>query len=216
MSLRIGVVLSGCGVFDGTEITEAVSVLIAIDQLGHEAVCIAPDEPQLHTIDHLHGRPAPEHRNVLIESARIARGKVTPIDKVRASELDALIFPGGFGAAKNLSDFAIKGDHCQVKPAVASLARAVHAAGKPIGFACIAPVLAARLFGATVTIGNDPTTAAAIGTLGGQHVERGPTEICLDEANRIVSTPCYMYDSSPAKVFEGAKRMVEAVVSMLR
>lgn len=212
--MRIGVVLSGCGVFDGSEITEAVSVLIAIDQLGAKAVCIAPDVPQMHTIDHAQGKPTAEPRNVLVESARIARGKVQPIDRVNPADLDALIFPGGFGAAKNLSDFATQGEACAVLPAVATLARAVHAAGKPLGFLCIAPVLAARLFGAKVTIGNDKATAAAINALGGEHVECGPTEICLDEAKKIVSTPCYMYDSSPAQVFEGAKRVVEAVMRL--
>ncbi len=214
--MRIGVVLSGCGVFDGSEITEAVSVLIAIDQLGGKAVCLAPNIPQMHTIDHLEKKPTAEPRNVMAESARIARGQISDIENANASDLDALIFPGGFGAAKNLSNFASKGDACEVVPSVAKLARAVHEAGKPIGFLCIAPVIAARLFGATVTIGNDADTAAAIKKLGGTHVECGPTEVCVDEAKRIVSTPCYMYDSSPAQAFEGAKKLVEAVMKLAK
>lgn len=214
--MDIGVMLSGCGVFDGSEITEAVSVLIALDQLGAKAVCIAPDVQQLHTIDHLQRQPVEQHRNVLAESARIARGKIQPIGRINPSSLAGLIFPGGFGAAKNLSDFATKGAACDVNPEVAALAKAVHTAGKPIGFLCIAPVLAARLFGARVTIGNDAGTAAAIQSMGGQHVNCGPTEICIDEAKRIVSTPCYMYDSSPAQVFEGAKNLVEAVIKLAK
>ncbi len=216
MSAKIGVVLSGCGVFDGAEITEAVSVLIAIDQLGAEAICMAPNVDQMHTIDHLHGRPCVDKRNVLTESARIARGKIKDLANVHAAELDALVFPGGFGAAKNLSDFAVKGAECHVNVHVTRLAKEMHDAGKPIGFACIAPVIAAKLFRATVTIGDDASTAQAIEKMGGRHAEKGPTDICTDEAHRIVTTPCYMYDSSPAKVFEGARKMVEAVLKLIK
>jgi len=215
MTAKIGVLLSGCGVFDGSEITEAVSVLIAIDQLGAEAICMAPNIDQMHTIDHLHGRPMIDKRNVLTESARIARGKIKDVSTVHAKDLDALIFPGGFGAAKNLSDFAVKGAECHINIHVTRLAKEMHDAKKPIGLACIAPVIAARLFHATVTIGNDPATAAAIEKMGGHHSEKGMTDLCLDEANKIVTTPCYMYDSSPGKVFEGARKMVEAVLKML-
>lgn len=216
MAAKIGVVLSGCGVFDGSEITEAVSVLIAIDQLGAQAICMAPNIDQMHTIDHLHGRPMPDKRNVLTESARIARGKIRDILQVHSSDLDGLVFPGGFGVAKNLSDFALKGPDCHIDANVARLAREMHQAGKPIGFACIAPVLAAKLFHATVTIGNDPATASAIEKMGGHHVDRGETDIYIDTTHRIVSTPCYMYESTPARVFEGARKMVEAVIQLTR
>lgn len=216
MATKVGVVLSGCGVFDGSEITEAVSVLIALDQLGCETICMAPHVDQMHTFDHLHGRPMVDKRNVLTESARIARGKIKDMASVHASDIDALIFPGGFGAAKNLSDFAVKGAECHVNVQVTRLCKEMHDAKKPIGFACIAPVIAARLFHASVTIGNDASTAAAIGKMGGTHVDKGETDIHIDEANRIVTTPCYMYDSTPARVFEGARKMVEAVVKMAR
>ncbi|HQY88162.1 MAG TPA: isoprenoid biosynthesis glyoxalase ElbB [Tepidisphaeraceae bacterium] len=216
MSKKIGVVLSGCGVYDGAEITEAVSVLIAIDQLGAEAICVAPNIEQAHTIDHLAGKPTEEYRNVLTESARIARGKIKDIAQVQERDLDALIFPGGFGAAKNLSDFAFKGSDCDVNEHVARLSRAMHAAKKPIGFACIAPVIAAKLFHANVTIGNDTSTSEAITKMGGKHTDAGMTDIVIDEANHIVTTPCYMYDSSPSKVFEGARKMVEAVLKLTR
>ncbi len=216
MAAKIGVVLSGCGVFDGSEITEAVSILIAIDQLGSQAICMAPHIDQMHTFDHLHGRPMIDKRNVLTESARIARGKISDMSKINATELDALIFPGGFGAAKNLSDFAVKGAECHVDLQVTRLCKQMHDAKKPIGFACIAPVIAARLFHASVTIGNDKATADAIEKMGGKHVEQGETDIHIDLANRIVTTPCYMYESSPAKVFEGAKKMVAEIVKMIK
>lgn len=216
MAAKVGVVLSGCGVFDGTEITEAVSVLIALDQLGCEIICMAPHVDQMHTFDHLHGRPMVDKRNVLTESARIARGKIKDMASVHAADLDALIFPGGFGAAKNLSDFAVKGADCHVNVQVTRLCKEMHDAKKPIGFACIAPVIAAKLFHASVTIGNDQSTAAAIQKMGGTHVDKGETDIHLDAANKIVTTPCYMYDSTPARVFEGARKMVEAVVKMAR
>jgi enhancing lycopene biosynthesis protein 2 len=215
MAAKIGVVLSGCGVFDGSEITEAVSVLIALDQLKCEVICMAPHIDQMHTFDHLHGRPMVDKRNVLTESARIARGKIKDMASVHGADLDALIFPGGFGAAKNLSDFAVKGAECHVNVQVTRLCKEMHDAKKPIGFACIAPVIAARLFHATVTIGNDTATAAAIEKMGGRHVDRGETDIHIDESNRIVTTPCYMYDSTPARVFEGARKMVEAVVKII-
>jgi enhancing lycopene biosynthesis protein 2 len=214
MSKRVGVVLSGCGVFDGSEIHEAVSVLIALDKHGAAVQCIAPNISQMHTIDHLAGKPAEENRNVLVESARIARGMVKDIAKVSAAEFDAIIFPGGFGAAKNLCDFAVKGADCTVNADVARLCKEMSAAKKPIGFACIAPVIAAKLFGATVTIGDDKVTAEAIEKMGGKHQNAGPTDICVDESRKIVTTPCYMYDSSPAQVFAGAETMVAAVLGM--
>lgn len=216
MSAKVGVILSGCGVFDGTEITEAVSVLVALSKHGAQVTCLAPAIDQMHTIDHLHGRPCVDRRSVLVESARIARGKIKDIATAKPEEFDALIFPGGFGAAKNLSDFAMKGAECHVEVHVAKFARAVHDAGKPIGFACIAPVIAAKLFKGVVTIGNDPATATAIQSMGATHKECGPTDICIDEANRIVTTPCYMYDSTPWQVFQGADKLVDAVLKLVR
>lgn len=217
MSAKVGVVLSGCGVFDGTEITEAVSVLIAIDKLGAQSICVAPDIVQVQVVDHLAGLPTRDVRNVLSESARIARGRIRRLSDVSADEFDAVVFPGGFGAAKNLSDFATRGADCQVNPQVTRLVQQMHAAKKPIGFACIAPVLAARVLGAKVTIGNDPATADAITKMGGAHQNAGPTDIVIDEANRVVTTPCYMYgDSTPWTIYQGAEKMVEAVLKLAK
>jgi enhancing lycopene biosynthesis protein 2 len=218
MSARVGVVLSGCGFLDGTEIHEAVSILIALDRRGAQVVCMAPDVDQVHVVNHRTGQPANgDKRNVLTESARIARGKVRDIAAVRADELDALVFPGGYGAAKNLSTFAADGPNCRVNEDVARLTTNVHAAGKPIGFACISPVIAAKLLGhksPSLTIGTDPDTAQAIERMGARHHPVSPADVCIDARNRIVTTPCYMNDVGPWVVFQGAERMVEEVLRM--
>lgn len=220
MAPRIGVVLSGSGVHDGSEITEAVSILVALDRRGAQIICMAPDVPQHHTINHLTRKPTGERRNVLEEAARIARGKVRDLATVTADDVDGLVFPGGFGAAKNLCSFTTDGAQCRVDDQVSRLTRAVHAAGKPIGLACIAPVIAARLFGESrhkprVTIGTDVGVAKAIAAMGGEHQDTGPTDVYVDEANKLVTTPCYMNDVGPWTVFQGADRMVEAVLRLV-
>ncbi|MCC6239764.1 MAG: isoprenoid biosynthesis glyoxalase ElbB [Phycisphaerales bacterium] len=220
MSIQIGVVLGGCGVFDGSEIHEAVSILIAIDQNGAKAVCMAPDIAQTSVINHLTHQPDPaQQRNVLLESARIARGNIQSIARVRADQIDALVFPGGYGAVKNLCSFADKGTDCTVDPQVQRLVEQVHAAGKPIGLACIAPIIAARVLGAIgaqprLTIGTDAQIAAAIKTMGGQHQPTDPTGLCIDERNKLVTTPCYMNDVGPYTVFQGAAAMIRAVIQL--
>jgi enhancing lycopene biosynthesis protein 2 len=218
MAKKIGVILSGCGVYDGSEIHEAVLTLLAIDRAGAEAVCCAPNIKQTHVINHLTAQEsAGEVRNVLTESARIARGKIRDVSSLTASEVDALIFPGGFGAAKNLCDYAFKGPDCAVNPDVTRLARDVHEAGKPIGAVCIAPVLAARLFGAehpSITIGNDSKTAADIEKCGGKHVECPVREFVVDKQHKLVSTPAYMLAGSIKEIAEGIDQLVRAVVEM--
>jgi enhancing lycopene biosynthesis protein 2 len=219
MSARVGVLLSGCGVQDGSEIHEAVSILIALDRRGATTICMAPSIPQATIVNHLTGKPAQGTRNVLEESARIARGKIRDLASVSVDDLDALIFPGGFGVAKNLSDFATKGAECTVQQDVARLIQQMHGAKKPIGLACIAPVLAAKVLGSAgaqpkLTIGSDPHTAAAISAMGAHHHNVGPTEVFIDEENRLVSTPCYMNDVGPWVVFQGAEKLVEEVLRL--
>ncbi|MGE5610888.1 MAG: isoprenoid biosynthesis glyoxalase ElbB [Bacillota bacterium] len=219
MAMRVGVVLSGCGVFDGSEIHEAVSILIALDRRGAQIICLAPNIIQAGTINHLSRRPEAAPRRVLEESARIARGNIRDIASIEASDLDALIFPGGFGAAKNLCSFASDGPNCKVNDQVERLMLEMHAARKPIGLACIAPVLAARVFGARnlrpiVTIGTDPGTANAITVMKAQHRNTPPTDVCVDEANRLVTTPCYMTGTGPWQVYQGADKMVEEVLRL--
>ena len=195
MKKKIGVILSGCGVYDGSEIHEAVFTLLAIDANGAEAVCMAPDMA-LAEVNHLSGEATGATRNVLVESARIARGKIRNIAEVTAGDLDAVILPGGFGAAKNLCDFALKGAGASIQPEVARLLKEMAAAKKPIGAICIAPVVVAALLGKEcspeVTIGNDAGTAAAINATGSRHVDCPVTEFVVDRKNRIVSTPAYM------------------------
>jgi len=214
---RVGVVLSGCGVYDGSEIHEAVLTLLALDRAGAAAVCMAPDVDQAHVIDHRTGEEADGTRNVLIESARIARGQVKNIQDVTARELDALILPGGYGAAKNLSTFAFKGADCTVHGDVTRLVKQMHQAGKPIGAMCIAPVAIARIFGGELrvdlTIGSDPETAEAIERMGARHVESPVTEIVVDEANKVVSTPAYMSAKTISEAAEGIGKLVTAVLA---
>jgi enhancing lycopene biosynthesis protein 2 len=215
---RIGVVLSGCGVYDGSEIHEAVLTLLAIDRLGCEAVCMAPNV-ELSVINHLTTQDAGEKRNVLTESARIARGNIRDIREVTATDLDAIIFPGGFGAAKNLCDFAFKGATASINPEVARLLKEMAAAKKPIGAVCIAPALIAAVLGKeytpVVTIGNDAGTAAEINKTGAHHQECPVTEFVVDAKNKLVTSPAYMLATRISEVAEGIDKCVREVVQLI-
>jgi len=217
MKKRIGVVLSGCGVYDGSEIHEAVFTLLAIDRAGAEAVCMAPDR-DLDEVNHLTGQPTGARRNVLVESARIARGKIRDIKGVTAADLDGLVFPGGYGAAKNLCTFAEKGKDAEVDPEVLRLVREMYRAKKPIGAICIAPALIAAALGKeaspTVTIGTDEGTARAIEGTGARHQNCPVKEFVVDRENKIVSTPAYMLAQSISEAYEGITKCVNAVVEM--
>ena len=218
MAKKVGVLLSGCGVQDGAEIHEAVCAMLALDRAGAEIVCLAPDRDQAAVVDHLKGRPVPEKRNVLVESARIARGKIRDVAQVRPAELDAVILPGGFGAAKNLSTFADQREQAQADPGVAALLRGMHAAKKPIAALCIAPaVLAAvlgREFHPELTIGDDPGTAKKIEGMGAKHVAAEATGVVVDRRNRLVTTPCYMLATRISQVADGAEKAVRALLEM--
>ena len=218
MAKRIGVVLSGCGVMDGSEIHEAVLTLLAIDRLGAQALCMAPNVAQKHVVNHVTNQEtAGETRNVLVESARIARGNIRDIATVKSDEIDALIFPGGFGAAKNLCDYAFQGPDCSVHPEVVRLAMTVHQEGKPIGMLCIAPVIAAKLLGAEhpqLTIGTDKNTARDIEKMGAKHVPCGVTEIVVDKGRKVVSTPAYMLASRLSEVAGGVDKLTTAVIDL--
>lgn len=215
---KVGVVLAGSGVYDGSEIHEAVLTLLALDEAGAQTVIMAPDVEQMHVIDHVKGDVAEgEKRNVLTEAARIARGEIRNIADVTEGELDALVFPGGYGAAKNLCTFATEGTNCSVNSDVERLVKAMHAAGKPLGFICIAPTLGAKILGEhhpTLTIGNDKGTAEAIESMGGKHVEKPVDEIVVDEKNKIVSTPAYMLGPSIAFVAKGIRKCVNKVLEI--
>jgi enhancing lycopene biosynthesis protein 2 len=212
----VGVVLAGCGFLDGSEVHEATLTLLALDQRGVKAAVFAPDVEQLHVVNHVAKQPVEGRRNVLEEAARIARGHIQPLAAAKADALDALIFPGGFGAAKNLCTWATQGTGMTVRDDVAALIRAVHAAGKPLGFICIAPVIGAKVLGGGVrlTIGQDAGTAAGIEAFGATHVPHQVEEIEVDQGKKVVSTPAYMFDTSIAHVQKGIDRLVGAVLEL--
>ena len=213
---NIAVVLSGCGVYDGTEIHESVITLLRLSQRGAHVQCFAPNIAQLHVINHLTGEEMPESRNVLVESARIARGAVKDIREANAADFDALIVPGGFGAAKNLSNFAVEGANCSVQAEVLALAEAFAEAGKPVGLICITPALAAKIYGPGVicTIGNDADTAAALNKMGATHEECVVSEIVEDKARKLVSTPAYMLAQSIGEAAAGINKLVDRVLEL--
>jgi len=213
---RVGVLLSGCGFLDGAEIHEATCTLLSLDRRGAKLVALAPDVAQMHVVDHLAKQPvAGQGRSVLTESARLVRGQITELSRIGAAELDALILPGGFGVAKNLCSFAVEGRQMRVLPAVEALVRAMRAAGKPMGFVCIAPVVAARVLGADgvrLTIGNDPETAAAMESWGAHHVACQVDQVVVDERLKVVSTPAYMLGPWIADVAAGIDKLVAQVL----
>ncbi len=212
---KVGVILSGCGFRDGAEIQESVLTLLAIEKQNAEYLCFAPDIPQHHVTNHLTGKNSDESRNVLAESARIARGVISPLSDFKPSDVDALVLPGGFGAATNLSTFAFEGVACTVNEEVASAVRGMVEAKKPIGALCIAPAIMAKLLdGVELTIGSDKGTAEALEEMGAKHKNAGFSDIVIDEKYRLVTTPCYMLDSKVTYIAEGAENLVKAVLAM--
>ena len=211
---KIGVVLSGAGVYDGSEIHEAVITLLAIARNGAQAVCFAPDKWQSDVVNHLTGETMAESRNVLIEAARITRGNVQPLAQASANDLDALIVPGGFGAAKNLSDFASNGSDCVVNDELKKLTQAMHHAGKPLGFMCIAPAMLPRIFDfpLRLTIGTDINTAEVLEEMGAEHVPCPVDDIVIDEENKVVTTPAYMLAEDIAQAATGIEKLVARVL----
>jgi len=213
---KFAVILSGCGVFDGAEIHEATLSMLAIMVNGGTYQIFAPDIKQHHVINHITGEEMDEERNVLIESARIARGNIRPMISFKAEEFDALLIPGGFGAAKNLSDFAFKGAeagvHIQVKDAIQEM----HRMGKPIGALCISPALIAlTLDNIDLTIGNDKATVEALEALNAHHLETSHGEVVHDKEDNIFTTPCYMLDATIVDIAIGAENIVKAMMKSM-
>lgn len=218
---KVAVVLAGCGKMDGSEIHESVSCLIHLARHGVAYRCFAPDKLQADVVNHASGKPASESRNLLVEAARITRGEISPLAHLNPAEFDAVVFPGGFGAAKNLCTFASEGADCTVDANVERVFKGFHTQDKPIAMCCIAPVIAARVLGTTsggpgctVTIGSDVGTAGAIQSMGATNVNRGVTQAHVDETNRLVTTPAYMLDANPYEVFEGIGQMIDSLVAM--
>lgn len=217
MNKKVAVILSGCGVYDGSEIYESVITLLRLDQRGAQVQCFAPNVPQLHVINHLTGEEMPESRNVLTESARLARGQIKDLREARAEDFDALIMPGGFGAAKNLSTFATEGAAAKVLPEVLALAQAFAQAGKPVGLICIAPALAVKIYGegVTCTLGaEDDPAVEGLTAMGGQHVECTVEDIVEDTERKLVTTPAYMLAESIAQAAAGINKLVDRVLEL--
>ena len=222
-SPRIGVVLSGCGYLDGAEIRESVLTLLHLDRLGAEAVCLAPHRSQMHVVNHGTAEEAVgETRDVFVEAARIARGDVHDLATVNLGELDGLMLPGGFGVAKNLSDFAVAGTEAAVDPDLVGLIESMRDSRKPIGAICIAPAVLALVLsegGSAVrlTIGDDPATADAIRSLGASHEDCATDGVVVDELNLVASTPAYMDDAARlADVSTGIEKCVDQVMRWAR
>ncbi len=210
---KFAVILSGNGVFDGAEIHEATMTLYAIAKNGATYEIFAPDINQHHVVNHITGEEMNETRNVLVESARIARGKISPLSKFDANNFDALILPGGFGVAKNLSDFAFKGAECSVNKEVEKAVLEMHKQNKPIGALCISPAIIAKILkGAVITIGNDKATAEQIEKMGGKHENKSHGEVSIDKNLNIYTTPCYMLDATIVDIANGALNVVEAML----
>jgi enhancing lycopene biosynthesis protein 2 len=212
---KIAVVLAGSGVYDGSEIHEATLTMLAIARRGATYQCFAPDVKQAHVVNHLTGKEMPEKRNVLVEAARIARGNIKPLSQYNPENYDAIIFPGGFGAAKNLCSFAFDGVNCKVDPDVEKAVRSTIVAEKPVGALCISPVLITKILGDVhVTIGNDQSTIEAIEVMGGSHQIAGHGDIVTDEKYKVVTTPCYMLDATIDQIADGAEYVVNKILEL--
>ena len=218
---KVGVVLSGCGVNDGAEIHESVITMLFLDRAGAEMVLMAPNIDQLHVINHATGKEIEgESRNVLVESARIARGEIKDIVDVTSEDIDALIFPGGFGVVKNLCDYAMAGADCSVNPDVFRLVSEVHSAEKPIGVICISPVMMGKVMEkmgekVSLTIGNDEQTANDLITMGAKHVTCPVQEIVVDKDKKVVSTPAYMLAGRISEAADGIEKLVKEVINLI-
>lgn len=212
---KFAVILAGCGVRDGAEIQEAVMALYAIAKTNSSYEVFAPDINQYHVINHYTGQPTEETRNVLVESARIARGKIRPLSEFNAQDFDILMFAGGFGVAKNLCTYAFDGADCTVNPEVEKAVITMHDAGKPIGSLCISPVILAKVLDkVTITMGQDQSAIRNVTAMGASHRVTGAREIVIDRKNKVVTSPCYMLDSGIVDIAEGAMNTVNALIKL--
>lgn len=227
--MKIGVLLAGCGVFDGSEIHEATFALLALNQRGVEVVCMAPDMAQHHVINHITGEEMNEQRNVLVESARIARGEIQSIDEVDIASLDALVVPGGSGAAKNLSQWAIDGPDGYILPEVVKLIKTMVEKGKPLAGLCMGPTVIAQALAQTdikprLTVGSTEAKSpydiggisSGMESLGAEVTMRTIKEIELDENHRIVTAPCYMMEGSISEVHDNIQQAIDALVLLVK
>lgn len=215
--MKFAVILSGCGSLDGSEIHEAVSTLLAIDRAGATYQCFAPNIDQHHVMNFITKEESGEKRNVLVEAARIARSNIKDLKEFNAEDFDALMLPGGFGAAKNLSTFAFAGADMQVNSEVEKALLSMHKAEKPIGAICIAPIILAKVIkGATLTLGSDKATIEIAEQLGANHQITQTGQIAIDEQNKIVSSPCYMLNATIKDIADEAQKVVDNIVKFIK
>ena len=217
---RVGVVLAGCGAQDGSEIHESVLTLLSLDRKGAKVKIMAPEIDQFHVVNHLSNHKMDATRNILSEAARIARGNILPIRSINNNDLDALIFPGGTGMAKNIFNYAIKGLDFTILKDVESLTRYMIQKNKPIGAICIAPVMIAKILQnldrkGKVTGGFNKQILTDIESMGMITEKVNAKEIVIDYENKIVSTPAYVEANSIKEVAEGIEKLVDAVLSMV-
>lgn len=222
--MKIGVLISGCGVYDGAEIQEVVLTLLAIEEIGAEAVCISIDESQHHVVNHLTGEEMPESRNVMIEAARIARGKVIEISQIVPSDIDGLVIPGGFGSAKNFTKWAFNGPSGEINPKVKLLIVNLINVGKPVAALCVSPVVVAKalegsLIKPLLTIGTDKeespydisTFSSGLESVGATTTMKSVREILVDYENKLITAPCYMMEASIIEIRNNIRSAVEAL-----
>ncbi|XP_028816245.1 glutamine amidotransferase-like class 1 domain-containing protein 3A, mitochondrial [Denticeps clupeoides] len=220
---NVAIILSGCGVYDGTEVNEACALLVHLSRAGAKVQMFAPNVDQMHVVNHCEGKPQEQVRNVLEESARIARGDVTDLAKMHVTSFNALIIPGGFGVAKNLSNWATNGKDFSVNPEVERVIRNFHKAGKPIGLCCISPVLAAKILpGCELTVGSDckndkfpyADTAKSLTEMGCKHVNKDASEAHVDKKHKLVTTCAFMCNAPHHEIFDGIGVLVTEVLKM--
>ncbi|WP_417616863.1 isoprenoid biosynthesis glyoxalase ElbB [Oceanisphaera sp.] len=213
---KVAVILSGCGVYDGAEIHEAVLCLLHLARQGASYQCFAPDKPQRQVINHVTGEEEQASRNVLVESSRIARGDIKPLTELQTEDFDALLLPGGFGVAKNLCDFAVQGANSQVDTEVLAVCKSFAAARKPAGYCCISPILIPRVYPAGVkgTIGTDPEVAKAFSAMGGEHIGCVVTDVVEDSHYQVISTPAYMLAKTITEADTGIGKLVKRLLEM--
>ena len=211
---KVAVILAGCGTSDGSEINETVTLLLALDQHNIEYQAFAPDAYQAEVWNHATGKRAEERRNMLVEAARIVRGNILPLTKFNADDFDALLFPGGSGAAKNIFTYAYDGINFKVNKEIEKAIKDIHAQGKPIGAMCIAPLMVAKVIGnVNVTMGSGVCRQAKeLPMIGCKHTETTHGGVAVDKENKMYSTPCFMLDASLKDVYEGAWNLVEEMI----
>jgi enhancing lycopene biosynthesis protein 2 len=213
---KIAVILCGCGSMDGSEIHEACMTLLAIEKAGGTYTVFAPNAPQMHVVNHYTKEVSDENRNMLAEAGRIARGDIFPLSEYRCENFDAIVFPGGFGVAKNLFTYAFDGINAKVRPDVEKLIKETYQARKPIGALCIAPVLLAKVLkNITITVGSDEQTIADVEQMGATHLSTQETEVVSDKQNLIFSTPCYMLPASIADIAKSAENLITAMMDFI-